>query len=316
MLMRKGHVLTIVGVAVIIYLYSSTDFSGMARFDLRLIWLYLPAVLAIELLLVLRWMLILRTKGVDIRYMTLFLYRQAGYAVGYITPQMHIGDSSTRLLLLRHNGIGMKKGLASILVDRAMTITTDAILAIIGVLLLLLAFGLPEEMRMALAFGAAAIGFAFGLLYHRILSGKTFIVPIIRIIPFLRKHSDKARELEVEISSFFTKDKKTFLACMLINLLLWVLMFLEYKAALLMLGYDAGLVELFLVVAFVGITYSMPVPFAAGVLEAGQYSIAGLIGSGSAVALGLSVLIRIKDLIRTGAGLAVLSILGIRTSKT
>ncbi|MFH0875163.1 MAG: lysylphosphatidylglycerol synthase transmembrane domain-containing protein [archaeon] len=322
MKINKGSIIYIViGIAIIAFVYSKIgieqvliNFKGRSPL---IIALYIAIVIIIDILLVLRWKVILLAHKIDISFKKLILYKEAGYAVGYITPQMHIGDSSTRILFLKKDGVDVKKSLSTVLVDRAMTITTDAIVGIIGVLLIILGFALPTNLKIIMLGFSCLIGFGFGIFYYRMLSGKSFITPIFRIfmlnkIKFFQKAAKGTKDVEKQMYMFFRHNLRAFVFCIIINIIVWLMMIFEYKLALLLMGHDANFIEIFLIIAFVGMAYFLPVPFAAGVLEAGQLSVNKLINISSSFGLGLSLLIRTKDMIRTGIGLMVLSYYGVK----
>jgi uncharacterized protein (TIRG00374 family) len=96
---------------------------------------------------------------------------------------------------------------------------------------------------------------------------------------------------------FLKKNRKEVFISFLISLFLWVLMFVEYKFALKILGYDAGFNEIFIILAFVSIAYLIPVPAALGVLEISQISAFSLLGIRPSTAIALSFLVRARDLV-------------------
>lgn len=88
-------------------------------------------------------------------------------------------------------------------------------------------------------------------------------------------------------------------------------MFIEYKTALLILGISVISFEgLFLIICMMGAAYLIPVPLALGVLEAGQMSIFPAIGLKAAAGIGLSMLIRARDLMWTFLGIIILLVYG------
>ena len=91
-------------------------------------------------------------------------------------------------------------------------------------------------------------------------------------------------------------------------LVLWVLMFLEYRFALLIFGHSATPLQVFLILTGVGIAYSIPIPAAMGILELGQISAAKVLDLSNAAAVALSFLIRARDLVWTAIGLIFLAI--------
>jgi hypothetical protein len=91
-------------------------------------------------------------------------------------------------------------------------------------------------------------------------------------------------------------------------------MIVEYGAAMTLLGFTPDLISIFAVLAGVGISYSLPIPMALGVLEVSQVSALSFLNLNTVVGLSLSILVRIKDLIRSGIGVISLLYYGVSWS--
>jgi hypothetical protein len=85
-------------------------------------------------------------------------------------------------------------------------------------------------------------------------------------------------------------------------------MFVEYKLALLLLGYDASFAAIFIVFSFVALAYIIPVPAALGALEFGQSSASAILRVSSGIGLALSIVIRGRDMIWVFLGLSYLAL--------
>jgi uncharacterized membrane protein YbhN (UPF0104 family) len=102
----------------------------------------------------------------------------------------------------------------------------------------------------------------------------------------------------------------------LISLVSWVMMFVEYKIVTTLLGLNLGFVPLFFIITFVGVAVLFPIPMAVGVLEAGQISAFGIIGVAGSAGVALAFVVRIKDFIWGLIGLILLALFGFDVPKT
>jgi len=89
-------------------------------------------------------------------------------------------------------------------------------------------------------------------------------------------------------------------------MLSWPVTFLQYKLALLSIGFEASVTIILLSIIATSIVAIIPIPAAFGVQEAGYFSVFSLIAVPS-VGIALSLIIRFKDLLATLTGLILLS---------
>lgn len=281
------------------------------RASWTLIGLYVAVSLLIAILLTMKWAIVLDAYGVRLPFATLFIYRLIGYAVSYVTPTAHVGGEPVRAMLLGKQGIPMKVGFSSAVVDRSLELVFNMLMFFIGGLILLNLTEFPRPARIAiLIFSIVAVGIV-GLFVWGVVGKKRFLVPGMKLLRLNRLKSWKTierwvDEVELLIQHFYAKKKGHFRLAVFINSLLWVLMLLEYKFALLLLGYDASVLGAFLFLTGVGIAYSLPIPAGLGVLELGQLGAASVLGVAPAIAIALAFLIRFRDLVWTFLGLILL----------
>ncbi|MBD3203096.1 flippase-like domain-containing protein [Candidatus Woesearchaeota archaeon] len=309
-----------IGLALLAIVYSRIPVKEVLDvFDhasIPLVVRYIFIVSCIELLLVLRWKLILKAQNIFVPFHKLLMYHEIGYATGYLSPQAHIGGEPVKALCLKKHSISFKKGISSILIDKSMSVTTDAFFAFIGFILLFINFSLSSQQKLIFLLVVLIPGLLILSFYYRIITQKPTLSKLFKFFRFnkinwLKKFEKEVVTVEKHVFDFFKYSKTTFLKAIIINIILWILMFMEYRTVLSMFGYSASLTEIFLVLALVAVSYSMPVPMALGVLEAGQVSVLGALGLNRAIGLAISILIRTKDLIRTGLGLFFLCFVGI-----
>ncbi len=283
----------------------SSAFSGIS---VKYLILFLAASFVIALILALRWKLILNSFHVRVPLLKCFNYRTAAFAVGYITPSMRFGGEPLRVSLVRKHCGSTAKAASTVVIDRSIDLTSNFLFFLIGLVIVVMKFTLPGNTLFVILAGAglALIGLSF--FYYRLHTGKGFFIHLLRKlrldrIKWIKKYEKDIIRTEKHVTDFLRKDKKTFFLAMLVSVLAWVFMFLEYKFALLALGYNAPISSLFIVISFVGIAVMMPIPGALGVLEAGQTSAFALIGGRHSTGIALSLVIRARDLMWTAAGI-------------
>jgi uncharacterized protein (TIRG00374 family) len=277
---------------------------------------YFSVSLTIVVVVVLRWSIILRSQGYKISFFKLMLYRMAGYAVSYLTPSAHVGGEFARAYLLKREGVPFSRGFTSIIIDKSLEITSDIFFASVGAIIILLTFNVSLQLKVLLTVVLSLLILLVVTFYHRMYYGKGFFTTIFRIlklhkIRFLMKYEKILEEVELHTKRFFNHNIRTLVSASIISCFLWVLMIIEYKLAILLLGYNAPLAVVFLSLSMVGLAYIIPIPAALGVLEAGQFSIFTILGIQASIGVALGFLVRIRDLIWTFAGIIILSYYGL-----
>ena len=302
---------TLIGVILLYYNYSKFGvinvFEAFKNFTPAVFLIYASAVIIIELFLVVRWNVVLNAFKLKVPFHNLFLYRMSGYAVGYLSPQAHIGGEPVRALLLKRHGIKFKKGISTVLIDKSMQITTDLLFATFGAILLFLHFSISRKI------GVLIIGFilAWVLLlafyFYCMIKEKPFFSAILnwrllKRFKSLRKLKKEVLEVEHIIHTFYVEHRRSFLKVVLINLFLYTLMVIEYSSAIALFGFTPNFYTTFIIMGGVAFSYSFPVPMALGVLETAQVSALGILDLNKAIGLSISILVRLKDVMRTLIG--------------
>ncbi len=270
----------------------------------------------LDIVLAWRWQTILKYHGHKLPFWTCFRYRLMGYAVSYITPSAHVGGEPVRAMMLRKHNIPTADAFSSVILDKTLEITADIFFGAIGMLMVLISFRVPSA--------------TYGLMFV------AFIITVVLVVKFFKKLKNEERmfvalatklglmrfkfsqrvvkkldEIEASMSSFMSSSLRGFIYALLMSGLLWSLMFFEYWIALKMIGYNANIVEIFLVGVFIGISYIIPVPGALGVLEGGQVSLFQLLGKGASIGIVFGLVIRGRDMLKTLLGLWLLSHSGV-----
>lgn len=268
-----------------------------------------------------RWYLINKNTIGKINFFTLFRYKLSGFGVSFITPGAKIGGEALRASLLQRHGKQFKKGLTTVIIDKLMEVSTTGILFVIAIIIILASMPVPPQIATMLGIIAGLfIGIIF-YFYYQMLRNKHFFVKLFR---FLRLHKIKKIEsferkiidFERLMASFYKEQRKTFLMILLVTILAWLLMFVEFKLALAIIGLTGiSLIKVFFIITMLGIAYMVPVPLALGVLEAGQAGVFVYFGLPVTASVGLAMLIRFRDLAWTITGFISLGFQGFSWKK-
>jgi len=265
-----------------------------------------------------RWWVILKSQGHPLNFWTISVaYKYAGYAVSFLTPGPRVGGEPLRAGLLTKHKIKFAKGLSSVVIDKSIEISLTGIFFIAGCVTILINFALPDEFKALIIILSAAIILGIVYFYQQMLKDETFFLKVCKFcklnkIKNFKKWEKSIEEFENHIRTFYKRDKKEFFYACLLSTLSWGLMFLEYKFALLILGFDVSFHTIFFIFSFVGMAYLIPIPLALGSLEAGQISVFKIFNMDGAAGVALSMLIRGRDLLWTFVGLLILSYYGVR----
>jgi glycosyltransferase 2 family protein len=286
---------------------------SVVRAHLLYLALFLLTSIILALMLTLKWQIVLDAKSARVPYWRLFSYRLVGYSVSYLTPTAHVGGEPIRAYLLKREGIDINTAFSTVIIDKSVELFINVVIFCAGALLILNSVDVTRSMKLIILSLSLLMLFVAGLFIGGVLGKQSMFVAIFR---FLRLHKIKRLvpleknlvQIEKEVEIFYRRNTGHFLAIVCLMLLIWVLMFLEYRFALMMFGYTPTAMEIFFILTGVGIAYSIPIPAAMGILELGQLSAAKVLDLSSATGIALAFIIRARDLLWTILGLAFLSI--------
>lgn len=246
--------------------------------------------------------------------------RLAGDAVGQLSFAGPVVGETTRALLVR-SAVPMVNGISSVALDRGMYTFTGALLMMVGALLSCV------ELRLSQTAQAYNAVIALGLVGFILL----VVVAIRRRWPVLSAtvqalgrigamkaltESKRAsvQTIETVIYSFYEEERGAFWSSFGLNLLGHALGILEVYLILWFLGVKASLLAAFLIEVLtkvVNIAGAL-IPGNIGAYEGGNMIILHTLGLGGATGLTLAIARRIRLLFWVGVGLAILLVHGFR----
>lgn len=282
--------------------------EGMAPWQL----LGLAAVNAgIFLLLAGRWWLILRAQGSKVSILSLAAYRLAGFGLAYLTPGPQMGGEPLQVYLVRsRHGVPTSTAIAGVTLDKLLELQSNFAFLVLGVVAILQSGLFGDHL------GPAALLIVLGLLTlpaaylwllkrdHRPLSA--FAGQLSRLMPgrlFFSRIKRGVISTEAQGSQFLREHPLALLAALMLSLVIWISMLAEFWLTLHFLGLHLDLASAIVLLTSARVAFLLPVPAGAGSLEAALILTAEALGIPPALAISLSLLIRLRDFSLAGLGL-------------
>ncbi len=282
----------------------------------------LPAVLVIVMvnllmlpLMAARWWLLLKTLAVPISLFTTCGYRMAAGTVSYLTPGPLFGGEPLAIYLLyRRQGISLPTATTSVAVDRLLELLASFIVLLFCLSALGVSDGefLPEGRGLVLLIalltgltGLAAALFTGIRPLSRLLGWVNTLYPKFWSTGGVRTWSMKKTIAKGEdlAQSLLRDHPVPFLLTNLLSLGQWAAIFGEFWLMSFFLGTPLSFGQLTAIVVVARMAFFTPLPAGIGVLEAALPWMTAMLGLGSALGMGLCLIIRLRDVVVNLAGL-------------
>lgn len=246
----------------------------------------------------LRWWVLLRGLGYRVGLLRASLYRLGAFGFSYFTPGPQVGGEPVQVLLVsRRHGVPLDRAVASVALDRLLDAAVN-LAFLLGAGLYLL------RDRATLFLGALA---AFPVVYVALLARgarpATRLFESLGAGRFARVMSLVAGS-EEEAGRFCRARPGTLALALAASLASWAILLFEYRLLASLLGMPLGLEELVLGLSAARVAYLLFFPAALGVLEAGQIAAVTAMGFAPHLGMGLSLVIRLRDVLLGAVGLA------------
>ncbi len=255
-----------------------------------------------------RWRLILDAQGYQISYLRLIAYRLVSFSASYFSPGQHFGGEPLQVLYLRNrHGLPGSTALAAVTLDRAIDVLVNFLVLALGCAALLAngtmgVLPLNETLLLVIVLLAIPVGYLVALFRRRL--------PVSFVLRrFSGRLVEGVRRAEKSLGELMQAQPQLLLQGILIAGVIWAGLAFEFWLALLFLGVRLGFWELTLVIVAGRIALFAPTPGAMGALEASQVLAMQALGFDPAYGLGLSLLIRARDVFFGLAGLALAGLL-------
>ncbi|MBI2141811.1 flippase-like domain-containing protein [Candidatus Woesearchaeota archaeon] len=255
-----------------------------------------------------RWKIVLSGEGVNVPFWTLLKYKFVVFSINYFTPTARLGGEPLKVILLKKQRIKSSKSFASVVVDNFIGMGFDAaVAAIILITIVLTTTKFPSHVKeLFLMTGLTSLGIVAAAYFVLIKKGRSVFSYLLEIVGrltgtykrrFFAILHEKVAKSEFYMREMLAKRPKTLFLALFYAALSWPLTLLQYKLALLTIGFDASFVQILLSVVVLSFTALLPIPAALGVQEAGQFSAFKLFSANPHAGIALSLVLRIKDII-------------------
>ena len=266
--------------------------------------------------MVIRWHLLLKAKGYSISLWSLFRYRLAAFGVTYLTPGPQFGGEPLQVYLVTQRyHVPLSASIAAVTMDKVLEMVANFGFLAGGLLLLLMRGILPnvvgyQGLLLALLLLTLPIALSFALWQGRMpvttsLERLTTLSDIWQSSPpqWFRRTVELVQESELQTAQFFRHHPMTLFWTLLITLIGWGLMLVEFAYAAQSLGVPFTITQLIATLTAARIAFLLPMPAGLGTLETSLVLAFRLLDFDPAAGLSLSLLIRGRDTLLAVTGL-------------
>jgi len=256
-----------------------------------------------------RWWIIVRAENPSIPFSTLIGYRLSVFGVSYFTLGPQVGGEALQVLYLQRNhGLTFARATSAVLMDKLLEFLINFLLIGIGAWSIV-RVGIFSDggVRLTLSMIGLAVLLMWPLVHIILLyNGKKPLSKILFSQPFIQKKNKAIRLIFVAermASSFCRKHFGALLLSLGASVLAMLGIVLEYYLMINFLGMQLSAVQTFAALTSMQIAFLMPLPGGLGALEASQVFALGAFGQTASAAIGLTLLMRARDILNGGIGL-------------
>lgn len=294
---------------------SRVDLSDLSRVLNRLgpaqIALLLSLNAAIFLTFVARWWVAARGAGLSVPFTRLIRYRLAAFGITYFTPGPQFGGEPYQVFVLtRWHGAQLSTAVTAVSLDKLVELLANFTFLLLGIAVSLQLELVPAMQGLPTAVAAVALLAVPSVYLLGLNAGRAPLSRLMRWLEarfphFLRLSQVRKTAVEVEdrTGRIFRERRGLVFATILISMLSWLGLILEYRLALSFLGLSLTWPETIGVLTAARIAFLLPVPSGLGTLEAGQILAMSALGLDPAFAISVSLLVRARDVLFGGLGL-------------
>lgn len=261
----------------------------------------------IYILVTLRWWLIVRAEKRDVSFFHLLATRVAVFGVSYFTLGPQVGGEPLQVLVLQRNyGMTYTRATSTVVMDKLLEFLANFVLLGVGLVAIVRAdiFSVTENNPLANLVGLIILlawpPIHIILLYH----GK---YPVSAV---LRKFSNNKFVRFVAASermagTFCRRHLWMLISAIFVSMFVALGMVMEFFCITLFIGIHLSFWQIIAVWMAGWLAFLVPLPGGLGALEASQVFAFGAFGVSAALAIGVTLLIRARDLLIGGVGLLI-----------
>jgi len=262
---------------------------------------------------ILRWQAILKGQGQNLSMSALWKVYIGGFSFLFFLPIIPFASELFRgSQVKKQNDVPTVKGMASVIIDRILEITSNLFVVVVGsIIFLLLGTSTSYSLKAAGITGFIILWFTLlTFLYIRIFQRKGFMTLFWR-----GNGKDGMREIEGEVSEFFTTRGRFFWQGVLFSGLRAFVGLVRVWVIILFFGKGLALLPGITVLGFYYLAILVPIPSAFGWHDALQAVSFGAFGLGAGTGAAFALVIRATEAIFAIVGMFFVLHLGFHLSK-
>ena len=242
-----------------------------------------------------RWYILLRGLGYKLPFWSLLGHRLAAFGVSYFTPGPQFGGEPVQVVLVeRQHGVPRSAAIAAVSLDKAVELLLNFGFLAFGVLLVVQNGLLGEAVGGQTAVWITLLLLPPILYLWLIWRGRQPVSWLLRLVK-LGRWETAVSTSEAQMTTLCQQNSGALLGAIGISALTWGVMIAEFYAMASFLGVSLSLAQLIALLTAARVAFLLPLPGGLGTLEASQVWALELMGFNPAVGLGLSLLIRLRD---------------------
>lgn len=308
-------IILVVAVSLFVWIIVRSGPALIWRQIAALNWLLLVVILAYLIIYffdTMGWWLAFRREVKLPNLWRFFLARQAGEALNYTTPSAYIGGEPVKAIVLnKRYGVNIVDGLSSVVIAKTTLFLSKVVFLLIGVVLALNFLRLDSLVATGILWtfiGVLTLFTVFVLLQRKglfMLGLK--IARKFKLGEIFEGKEARLEEIDRTIGNFYLKDRLRLFGSFVFHLLGWIAGMIEVYIILYFLGVPVDWVRAFVIEVFMKTANSafFFVPAAIGVQEGAGYAVLAALGIGGEIGVALSIVKRIREISWAGFGLFV-----------
>lgn len=283
--------------------------AALSRLTVGQIAILVVVNIAIYLFITMRWWIIVRTMDRSIFYFPLVLVRVAVFGISYFTLGPQVGGEPLQVLYLQRNyGMTYTRATSTVIMDKLLEFLANFFLLVIGLTAIVEAGILSTNASKPFV---SLIPMAAILLWPfiHILLMIRGVYPVAAALRFAFRRSTRKKWIRFIIVSerlagmFCQRNPRALWAAAAASLLAGAGMVGEYIFITSFLGVDLQIWQTVAAWTTSWLAFLVPLPGGLGSLEASQVFTLGAFGVSASLAIGVTLLIRARDLLIGGLGL-------------
>ncbi len=292
----------------------STLSQSMANLSLTQCLSWIAVNLTIISVLVVRWMVLTRALGLSTGFTALLLIRQAGQLVSFITPGPQFGGEPLQVYWLWKNyRLARHAALLAVGLDRFFELWINFAVLLFAVFILLLTSAIDKNTWQVVALILTVLILSLSILGWVLITHPDIITSGLRRLAMCWQHHAILGKLDTQwglISSNLlavtAQQKPALLLAFILSLLGWAGMLGEIWLLLTFFDPTPDLTGFIVLFVAIRIAFLLPLPGGIGTIEAAVFWACQGLGLPGTAALGLIVLMRLRDAVVMLGGLLAL----------